>query len=692
MKQEYKIIVEAAWSLLAVCDGAAARDGQGFNKLDTGFVRAISNQGFDPTVKQIRAFRKLLIKYQGQLSGMGYEVEDFPEVVLPQLSPADQAALEAESDTPHESAKYFKLWFGKYKDCTMYHLAIEDRGYLRWLAKNSFHENVKINAKLTLNGEPLEIEKVKVELKLVDDSIGIYSPYNEDLVNIIRTLPNRSWKKTHWETDGISTKKLITILEQEGGYEIIVDPAIREMAQDAKLSITIKGAYCYISNAGINLKQQLKDLMKFRVDGYEYSAKYKSGEWDGYSQLFKYKENKFPVGYLNPVKKLLADEFIEYKITDKTKLGDRIEFEWKGKKLRPYQKTTVAKFIEQERMFASLPTGSGKTVIALKIIEELGLTALILVHRGELLYQWENRIQNDLGFSPGLLGDGKKKEGLVTVAMVQTATNHQFTRKYDLLILDEGHHGPADTYYAIGEVIESKYRLALSATPRREDGMEKKLWAMFGQLYIGATVEDLVSDDYLAKPMFQLIDCYRGRDVNGEWKMKRFEGWQEELSEVCDDIYSNTQLVKKAVELQAAGEKVYMDVRLIRHGKLLKQILDHMGVKAEFIYGGDTTKRRQAVLTQFREDNIILVSTLIKEGVDLPDMSAVFLAGPARSGTENIQKIGRALRPKQGSNEAYIIDRKDNSVFLNRWRSYRESHLRTYYGELFKTTPTTQNV
>jgi superfamily II DNA or RNA helicase len=74
------------------------------------------------------------------------------------------------------------------------------------------------------------------------------------------------------------------------------------------------------------------------------------------------------------------------------------------------------------------------------------------------------------------------------------------------------------------------------------------------------------------------------------------------------------------------------------------------------------------------------VSTLIREGVDLPAINAVVLAGGGKSKTDKIQVIGRALRPENGTT-ADVVDLRDRGEYLGEHYELRQAALREYYGD-----------
>ena len=417
---------------------------------------------------------------------------------------------------------------------------------------------------------------------------------------------------------------------------------------------------------------QISDLMLYEMKGHEYADSYKEGRWDGNIRLFDFKFKRFPIGFLNQVIDHFKYSKIEYRIEDFREVKTKLNLKWNGYDLRDYQLEAVKKAKDIGMGFLVLPTGSGKTEIGMKLIQELNVSSLILVHRSELLYQWKDRLEKSLNVEIGIMGDGKYDEKSITVAMVQTAYQKPPMKHYDCLIVDEAHHTPADTYYNLAGRINAMYRFGLSATPYREDGDETKIIAMTGAVNKLISVRDLIKRGYLADPIFETIPGYCD---DGERRT-----WQEELDEACNDETTNMSIIMKAIDLTNKGYKVYIDVRRIDHGKTLANMLkETTAIKVEFIYGRHSSKTRQRVLGEFKNETMILISTLIKEGVDLPEMSAIILAGPAKSSTENIQKVGRTLRPKPGNNHAIIVDREDEGNHLKNWYIARRRTFHSYY-------------
>jgi len=93
-------------------------------------------------------------------------------------------------------------------------------------------------------------------------------------------------------------------------------------------------------------------------------------------------------------------------------LGDRsgpsIDTDWLfPHDLRPYQTEAVQAVLEKGGGIVALPTGGGKTVTALRLVDLVGQRTIVFVHTKELLWQWADEIRDSLGVEPGVIGDGE---------------------------------------------------------------------------------------------------------------------------------------------------------------------------------------------------------------------------------------------------------------------------------------------
>lgn len=604
---------EAFMALLGRCDGAVTRDHQGFNGRDAPFAHSLGDWEGKWTPNQERSAHKMLKTYRVQLEGLGF----------------DYSNLEKESqDTGGVEVQTFENHYG-----------------------------------------------LKILLKF---------PYNAGTVRKIKDLP---WEETHrrwnpelegWELDANthSAEALVEI-----GFSL--PPRVLRLCGEnvvegeaTDIEVIVHGASSRIRGAPKSVLKAIDQRLRFQPDGFDFVPSYQSGEWDGYIHLFKHWNGTFPTGLLTMVVEVLEGIKLEKKIklTDERIVSDKIDLEWYGFDLRQYQRDALDKALMSGGGVINMPTGSGKTLLALKLVQELLHSAVVLVHRKELLYQWAKCVREYLHVEPGMVGDGLHNEKDITIAMLHTLKTKPLRKHYDIMIADECHHISAETFQESASRIGSKYRFGLSATPRREDNKDLMIWAQTGEIVADVTITDLVEDGFLARPRFLTLK-YDGYYGGGKFA--------QEYRQMVECPERNEAIVDLVVRKHIEGYRIYVDVKRIKHGKAIAQTLNERGISAIFISGSTSTERRQQVLKSFEADGFVLVSTLIKEGVDLPAMSMIVLAGGGKSGTMVIQTIGRALRPKPGTNEALVVDLTDTGFYTKKHFNQRQSIMRVYYGDLF---------
>ncbi|NJF24682.1 DEAD/DEAH box helicase [Thermococcus sp. Bubb.Bath] len=406
------------------------------------------------------------------------------------------------------------------------------------------------------------------------------------------------------------------------------------------------------------------------------------GKWEKPESLYDPYTNTFPLGLLPRVRAFLKEKGYRVRVRDeRTPRGYELNSTWNETyKLRRYQERVITKAIKEKMGVLALPVGSGKTIVGLGIIHRLNVSALIVVHTKELLYQWADKVKEVLGVEVGIIGDNKWREGDVTVAMIQTLLSRgpeKLENEYGVVVFDECHRtSAAEKFYELGLKLPQMYRFGLSATPwRRIRGEEIKIEAVVGPIIYEIRAEDLIKEKFLSKPRFEVIKY--------ESEMPSFSERYKELYEdmIMNNMARNRAIVEKAVELVKKGHRVLIDVKRLEHGKILKELLEKGGIRAEFL--SSQSPNRWEILEEFKEGRIpVLVSTLLKEGVDIPEISAIILAGGGKSDIMTIQTIGRALRPKKRM-KAVIVDVEDDDPLLFTHFIERQKALKQYYGKYY---------
>ncbi len=345
--------------------------------------------------------------------------------------------------------------------------------------------------------------------------------------------------------------------------------------------------------------------------------------------------------------------------------------------LREYQEEAIKKWIENNyRGVVALPTGSGKTVIGIKSIEIVKVPTLIVTFTKDQMLQWRDSLMKFLDLRPeiGLYYSNEKKIKPITITTYQTAYKHmaELGSKFDLLIVDEAHHLPAEKFKQIALFSIASKRLGLSATPFREDGKHDELFQYLGGLVYFSSTEDLVKRNYLAP--------YRIVQIKVELKpaekqkyldlLKRFKqlAKNRKVSELLT-------LLKKGDQEASEALKIYNEMRKIVNMSeskidVIKDILEKEKGKKILIFtqyvdqakeiarryntllltGETSDKERKAILDTFKKMSagVLVLTTVGDEGLDIPDASVGVLVAGTGSKRQFIQRLGRLLRPKEG--------------------------------------------
>ncbi|MCE4620763.1 MAG: DEAD/DEAH box helicase, partial [Desulfurococcales archaeon] len=181
-------------------------------------------------------------------------------------------------------------------------------------------------------------------------------------------------------------------------------------------------------------------------------------------------------------------------------LPRRIEF--RGT-LRPYQEEALKAWRENGyKGIIALPTGAGKTVVAIAGIAELQVRTLVVVYTREQVRQWIQAIRRftDAGGMVGAYYGEEKRLAPITVTTYQTAYRrlHEFAPYFSLLIFDEAHHLPAEKFRAVALGMPAPHRLGLSATIEREDGKHEEIFPLLGGVVYHTSPGELTRQGYLA--------------------------------------------------------------------------------------------------------------------------------------------------------------------------------------------------
>lgn len=332
--------------------------------------------------------------------------------------------------------------------------------------------------------------------------------------------------------------------------------------------------------------------------------------------------------------------------------------------LRTYQqeaRTAIHKqwYEGHRRTLLVLPTGTGKTVVFAKIVEDqvkTGDRVLILAHRGELLDQAADKLERVTGLKCAV--EKAEQSCLdswyrVTVGSVQSLQQERRLARFPAdyfgtIIIDEAHHAITDGYRRILDHFEDAKVLGVTATPDRGD--MRDLGEVFDSLAYEYTLAQAIKEKHLV-PIKALtvplkLDISAVGTQAGDFK-------PGELDTALDPY-----LRQIAAEMaQTCPErKIVVFLPLIRTSKKFCKILHEYGFRAIEVNGN--SEDRAQIIRDFADGvfNVICNSMLLTEGWDCPDVDCVVVLRPTKVRSLYCQMIGRGTRPAPGKSDLLILD------------------------------------
>ncbi len=350
---------------------------------------------------------------------------------------------------------------------------------------------------------------------------------------------------------------------------------------------------------------------------------------------------------------------------------------------RPYQAEALGAWWDADcRGVVVLPTGAGKTLVALMAIAASNTHTLICVPTLDLLGQWRASLLGNTNLDEGDVGSwggGEKDLKPVTVITYDSAAIHsRILSHFGLLVFDEVHHLPADTYRTIAEGAIATARLGLSATPDRSDLRHSDLDYLVGPVVYERLPAQLREAQFIADYRTERIsveltaderasydraaEVYRAYLRRNRISMKsgndyeRFLIWRSGNDPAAREALLAHQAARR-LALSASGKMEVVAELLARHKDDRVLVFSEYNALAEkigsrFCLPTVTHKtpaaERKAILDGFRSGRFSKLATgrVLNEGVDLPDANVAIILSGSATKREFIQRLGRVLRPK----------------------------------------------
>ena len=355
---------------------------------------------------------------------------------------------------------------------------------------------------------------------------------------------------------------------------------------------------------------------------------------------------------------------------------------------RPFQVEALAAWEKARgRGVVVLPTGAGKSHVALLAIDARRRAALVVAPTLDLVRQWYDLLRRSFGTDVGIVGGGSHDVQPLTVTTYDSACLHMehLGARFGLVVFDECHHLPGPSYALAAELCLAPFRLGLTATPERADGQNSRLATLIGPTLYRKDIVEL-SGRYLADYEVERIDVELTEAERREYDAERaiYVEFVRSQGIRFDTPAGFGTFVMRSAQ-SAAGQRAMRAYRrqrelaLASSAKLdfLEHLLAEHRQQRSLVFTQDNAtayavsrrflipvithqtkvKERSEILERFSAGDYTAVATskVLNEGVDVPAASVAIVLSGSGSVREHVQRLGRILR-RQGDKRAILYE------------------------------------
>lgn len=343
-------------------------------------------------------------------------------------------------------------------------------------------------------------------------------------------------------------------------------------------------------------------------------------------------------------------------------------------KLRDYQEPIVEKVLREKPSegLIVMSTGAGKTVVAVEIIEKLGLTATVLVPNTVLLQQFADEFSKNCGITPSVIGGGKKEIGEITIATYQSLIADQnlcarLAAQTSVLVCDEAQTAVSDKRVKVLEKFKPRHMYGLTATPSRsaEDGRTEAIGFYFGNVIAEYHMERM-------KPTVE-VKLSGTQIPMGEY--------HKMVDAMVECPSRNTLITGMILGQIIEGRKTLVLTKRVEHYNMFRSAFPPNDLN-HYIDSSDKDRNKKLSAMKKGEldyGTIFGTTSLLAVGTDIPSLDTLIIACDMKSEVLTTQSAGRILRLFEGKNNPRIIDIVDHrngvfkSQFKRRLKLYREN-------------------
>jgi superfamily II DNA or RNA helicase len=374
-----------------------------------------------------------------------------------------------------------------------------------------------------------------------------------------------------------------------------------------------------------------------------------------------------------------------------------------GFEYRDYQRELIEASWSHKGGIVRAATGAGKTLCIASIAAKFGVKSIIYVIGVELLYQMKETFERAFpNIKVGVVGDGNCEVADITIMTIWSAAAafdqkvkiidsdltsdssaknkklnkklvQQAVRESELFIVDECQYAASQTVQFLHKAsVNARHRFLFSGTPWRDSGDDILIEAVGGPKFFDISATKLINDGWLVPPEIHFINIPSKRGVGDKYH----EVYQ---NYIVDNKDRNDKIIAATRKLISMNKKCLILVTKVEHGKkLLKMLGDD--VRAASLDGSNKSSDRLSAIKMMQDGelDVLVASKIFDQGVDIPQLDALILAGSGKSSGRALQRIGRVIRKFNGKKKAIVVDFYDNCKFL---REHSKARINVYKTE-----------
>ncbi len=346
---------------------------------------------------------------------------------------------------------------------------------------------------------------------------------------------------------------------------------------------------------------------------------------------------------------------------------------------RPFQtEALVAWKKNRGRGVVVLPTGAGKTHVAVMAVDDKRRSTLVIAPTLDLVRQWRDLLAETFAAEVGVIGGGEHEVRDLTVSTYDSAWAHMehLGKRFGIVVFDEVHHLCAESYAFAARLCIAPYRLGLTATPERADGRDGLLDELVGPIVYRKEIDELegtwLSEYETVRIEVDLSDDDRKAHDDARAIYKKFlvdsgvrfdRGFSDFIMKASRSLEGREALAAYRRQKRlafAAPEKLDVIARLLEEHRGRRTLIftddnaTAYAVSRRFLVPVIThqtkVRERSTVLKAFADGALPVLATsrVLNEGIDVPDAQVAIIVSGTGSVREHVQRLGRILRRRDG--------------------------------------------